>query len=166
MTRDVCLKITFISGAHFYLSESSPKHPEIINTIKAQPPPQIINTINSVFAACKFSVYRAQKMNFSLCLVQYSWACSYKRSCFDQKCKLWVLLTFIPRLQSAEQVPSILQKAQGDPKLDVQQHCSILTSHRLAGSETMKGRREEMGEANKTGESGPWASLLKGLYSW
>lgn len=56
-------------------------------------------------------------------------------------------MTFIPRLQSAEQVPNILQKAEADPKLDAQQHCSILTSHRLAGSETMRGRREEMGEA-------------------
>lgn len=73
----------------------------------------------------------------------------FLRSCFDQKCKLQVLLTFIPRLQRAEQVPSIVQKAQGDPKLDVQQHCSILTSHRLARSETMKGRRDKMGEANK-----------------
>lgn len=64
-------------------------------------------------------------------------------------------MTFIPTLQSAELVPSVPQKAQADPELDVQQHCSILTSHKLARSEIMKGSREEMGEANKTGESGP-----------
>ena len=43
-------------------------------------------------------------------------------------------------------------KAQRDPKLNVQQHCSILTLRRLVALETIKGVREEMEEGNKSEE--------------